>query len=545
MQTESAFVRHVPCDSCGSSDANSLYDDGHTFCFACNTHTQGEDIPESTPAPKAGLLPLGTFRSLEKRKISEETCRKFGYSFGTFNGQPVQIAPYCNTEGAMIGQKLRFANKDFMYLGDSKGALLFGQNLWRDGGKMIVITEGELDAMSVSQIQDNKWPVVSIRNGAAGARKDLQKSLEWLERFETVVLMFDNDEPGRKAARSCAELFTPGKCKIASLPLKDASDMLQASRTREVIDAIWGAKECRPDGIVAGTDLWDSISKEDENDAVPYPFGGLNDTLHGIRRSEIVTFAAGSGVGKSAIVREIAYDLHRRGETIGYLALEESVKRTGLLFCGLELNKRLHISREGVSEEALRTAFDSTVGSGRFFLYDHFGSVDSENLLSRIRYLAKGCNCSTIVLDHISIAVSGNEEGDERRLLDNLMTNLRALVQELNVRLLLVSHLKRPQGKGHEEGAQTSLAQLRGTAGIGQLSDAVIGLERDQQDPANKFITCVRVLKNRFSGETGEACYLKYDKDTGRLSETAAPDQPAGESIDTPLADGPAEKVDW
>lgn len=544
--SESLFVRHTACASCGSSDGLAHYDDGHSYCFVCGVTSQSTETHE--PRKVRRLTSLVTdleFGALAKRRIDEETCRKFGYSTGEFNGRKVQVAPYHDAEGSLIAQKLRFPNKDFSTVGDHKSARLFGEHLWRDGGKMVVVTEGEVDAMSVSQMQGNKWPVVSVRNGAAGARKDLQRSLDWLERFETIVLMFDNDEPGQKAARDCATLFTPGKAKIAMLPLKDASDMLQAGRTKETIDAIWGAKACRPDGIVSGTEIWGDILKEDHTDSVPFPYSGMNDILHGIRRSEIVTFAAGSGVGKSALVREIAYDLHRRGETVGYIALEEAVKRTGLMFCGLDLNRRLHIDRTGVDEVALRRAFDATIGSGRFFLYDHFGSLDQENLLARIRYLVAGCGCSTIVLDHISMAVSGTEDGDERRMLDNLMTKLRSMVQELNIRMLLVSHLKRPSGKGHEEGARTELSQLRGTAGIGQMSDAVVGLERDQQDPQNKLTTCVRVLKNRFSGDTGVACYLKYSTATGRLTQTAGPEDDGGITAIEPLPATDTEGAPW
>ena len=104
------------------------------------------------------------------------------------------------------------------------------------------------------------------------------------------------------------------------------------------------------------------------------------------------------------------------------------------------------------------------------------------------------------------------------------MTNLRKLVEELKIGMLLVSHLKRPEGKGHEEGAQTSLAQLRGSASIAQLSDIVIGAERNQQDPAVSEFTLLRILKNRFCGDTGEAGWLHYKKDTGRLIESAAPE---------------------
>jgi twinkle protein len=468
----------------------------------------------------ADLIPIGEAVSLPKRGLSEETCKKWRYTVSSFNGKDCQIANYCDEQGQIVAQKIRLPGKDFTFLGDTKAAGLFGQHLWRDGGKMVVITEGEIDALSVSQLQGNKWPVVSVPNGASGAKKAIMKSLDWLEKFEAVVFMFDNDEPGIEAAKECAPILTPGKAKIAKLPLKDANEMLQAGRGSEVIDAIWSAKVFRPDGIVAGTDLWDAITKIDTTISIPYPWPSLNEKTRGLRKGELVTFTAGSGIGKSQVCREIAYHLMKQGENVGYIALEESTKRTALGLIGIELNKPLHLSREGVSDVELKKAFDATVGSGHCYLYDHFGSIDSNNLMARVRYLARGCGCGWIVLDHLSIVVSGNSEGDERRLIDNTMTSLRSMVQETGVGMILVSHLKRPtDGKGHEEGAQTSLAQLRGSAAIGQLSDLVIGLERNQQSAKNSAITTVRILKNRWTGQAGIAGHLKYDDKTARLNE--------------------------
>jgi twinkle protein len=528
--TSSEFIRHAPCPHCGSSDAYSLYTDGHGWCFACNTHDRGDGAPEGTKRKRMAstdLIQGREFAALGKRRITEETARKFSYHLAEYKGKPVQVADYYDPRGeGVVAQKVRFADKTFVALGNMKAAGLYGQHLWRDGGKMVVVTEGEIDALSVSQLQNNKWPVVSVPNGAQGAKKAIQKSLDWLQGFQSVVFMFDNDEQGRAAALECAEVLPPGKAKIASLPLKDASDMLMAGRGGEVIDAIWGAKSFRPDGIVSGAEMWDALAKEDAVTSIPYPYTGLTDKTAGLRQGELVTVTAGSGIGKSLLCREIAhYLVKEKQETVGYIALEESVKRTALGFLSMELGKPLHISRADVTEEQLKAAFDATLGTGRVFLYDHFGSTDSDNLMARIRYLAKGCGCKWIVLDHISIVVSGIEDGDERRTIDNTMTKLRTLVEETGVGMLLVSHLKRPEGKGHEEGAITSLSQLRGSAAIGQLSDIVIGLERDQQDEDEANKTTVRILKNRFTGETGVAGTLVYNKETGRLREETAFDE--------------------
>jgi twinkle protein len=121
------------------------------------------------------------------------------------------------------------------------------------------------------------------------------------------------------------------------------------------------------------------------------------------------------------------------------------------------------------------------------------------------------------------MVISSQSNGDERKAIDELMTKLRMLVQETGIALIAVSHLKRPEGKGgHEEGAATSLSQLRGSGSIAQLSDIVIGLVRNAQadDPIERNTTRVSILKNRFSGLTSPNCSsLLYNKDTGRMKE--------------------------
>jgi twinkle protein len=521
-QEQSSLIQHGPCDNCGSSDANAEYSDGHFFCFSCETHTpSASDKPKTQPRLAPDLIPVGQFNSLVKRKIREDTCRKFGYSISTYKGQTVQVANY-KRNGQIIAQKIRFPNKDFLMLGNAKECGLFGQHLWKEGGKILVITEGEIDTLSVSQAisSTNNWPVVSIPQGAAGAARAIKKELEFVSSFKKVIIMMDSDEAGTKAASEIAALLKPNQAFIAELPAKDPSELLMKGQAKEIISAYHEAKPYRPDGIINGIDIWDDLIAEDNTESIPWPYDGLNKLTHGLRKGELITLTAGSGVGKSQVCREIAYHLIKQGETVGYVALEENVKRTALGLMGLAIDKPLHLSKEGVSNADLKSAFSNTVGSGRVYLYDHFGSMLATNLLDKIRYLAKGCDVGWVVLDHLSIVVSGIDDGDERKTIDVLMTQLRSLVEETGIGLILVSHLRRPEGnRGWEEGLTTSLNALRGSASIAQLSDSVIGLERNQQDQEAANQVTVRVLKNRFSGETGIATTLFYDKDTGRLSE--------------------------
>jgi twinkle protein len=404
---------------------------------------------------------------------------------------------------------------------------LFGQQLF-NGGKYVTITEGEVDALSVYQMLGSKYPVVSIKNGVSSALKDIKKSYDWLDKFESIVLNFDNDEVGREASKKVAELFQPGKVKIVKLPesYKDANDMAVRRKYEEYTKCWWNAPVHAPDGIIKGTQLLDEVLKPIVKSSINYGWKGLDELTYGIRSGELVTITAGTGLGKTSVIKELVYHIFKSTESnIGMIMLEESPKITALDIMGTEANLPLRRPDVNLSDEDKTNYFNKTVGTGRFYFYNHFGSNSVDNIVSRVRYMAKALDCKFIVLDHISMIVSSQEFGEERKALDEIMTKLRTLVQETDVALICVSHLKRPDGKGHEEGAVTSLAQLRGSGSIAQLSDMVLGLERDSQseDIVMRNTTCLRVLKNRFVGMTGPATYLYYDKDTGRLHETDKP----------------------
>jgi twinkle protein len=477
---------------------------------------QNKQVSKSKHGAGGGqtFLTDGEYRELGKRKISKETCRYFGYLTGHLSGHKCHIANF-KSNGEPIGQKIRLKNKQFKTLGDCSS--LWGKHLWGKS-KKIVITEGEIDCLSVAEVQNCKWPVVSLPNGVQSAKKAISKDLEWLlENFEEIILMFDMDAPGQQGAKQASELFPSGRCKVATLSAKDPNELLKANKGSEIISAIWNAKVFRPDGIVAGEDTWDLVNTPMTASDHDYPWKGLNEYTLGARRGEIVTFCAGTGIGKSTTTKEIASYFLSKGQSVGYIALEESVRQAAVDFMSIEANKMLHLEKD-LDEKYLREIWEKVFATNRLFLYDHWGSVDGEVLANRIRYLAHTCGVGWIVLDHISIMVSGIEGGDERRMIDNLMTRLRSLAEELKVGMFVVSHLKRPsQGKGHEDGRQISLGDLRGSGAISQLSDFVIGLERDQQQETE---TTVRVLKARYKGsKVGEACKLYYDEETGRLNE--------------------------
>jgi len=460
----------------------------------------------------------GEYADVKARKISQKTCRKYGYHRGEIDGSPVYLANYYNDNSELVGQKVRYKDKDFKVRGTVNPSVMFGKHLFRDKGRQVIITEGEIDCLSVAEAFDCKYPVVSLPNGAQSAKAVIKKNLEWLNGFNTVLLWFDNDAVGKQAVEDVMPLLPPGKCKVVTSQYKDANDLLVEEGTTAVVNATYEAKEWRPDGILNGSELWDKYQEKLVFDTAKYPYPKMNEMFKGLRKGELVTFTAGSGMGKSTVVREIAYDLMLRQEKkIGYIALEENWRTTLTKFLGMYSNNPLFYDDE-LSNEEKKEAWDETIGKDRLYLYDHFGSIETENLISKIRVMIHNCGVDYIVLDHISIVVSGMEGGDERRSIDNLMTMLRSIVEETQVGMMLISHLRRASGdKGHENGAEITLSQLRGSGAIAQLSDAVIGLERDAQSEEAGDRIGIRILKNRFGGALGRADTLNYNHETGRI----------------------------
>ena len=535
-ENKNGFVKyHLPCPLCNSSDAVSVNADNSAYCFSCREYIKEYNMEQEPTIinREHETKPISNqsdFAEIVDRNIKIDTCKKYSVSvkIDSMGNITNHYYPYHDKQGAKIATKTRFTKlKEFTIQGNTKQSGLFGEHLFNKN-KFIIITEGELDCLSAYQMfKTDKYetPVVSIKNGIASAVKDIKNSLEWLENnFDNVVINFDNDEHGIDGALKVAELFSPGKCKIMHLPkeFKDASDCLTKNKIQVYVKTFWDAKVFAPDGIINANILFDEVSKPTLQSFVQYPFEGLNKITYGLRPSELVTFTSGSGLGKTQVMRELIHHLIKQTkDNIGLLMLEETPVITSKGIMSIEANQRLHLPDVHVPKEELKTYFDATVGTGRVYMFDHFGSNSIDNIISRVRFLAKGLDCKYIIIDHVSIIVSDQSHGDERRALDEIMTRLRTLVQETGIAMIVVSHLRRPDGKGHEEGAATSLSQLRGSASIGQLSDMVIGLERDAQhdDPEIRNTTKIRVLKNRFSGITGPCCHLKYDSDTGRLSE--------------------------
>lgn len=554
MQRDSAnsTVRsREPCPKCGASDNLVRYADGHAHCYTpgCghfergefdvrsnnSSGTQGTSVGGNTETlseqrSSSGLLNPqdGEWRPLDKRRINSDTLRKFGYFKANFRGQLAHVAPYHGQDGKVVAQKLRLPDKSFPLLkGPGYEKLghckLFGQQFFGDRfDKRVVVCEGEIDAMSVAQVMDFKLAAVSINGGSASAVECLKSNYRWLDSFAEIILFFDNDEPGRKAAEESAKLFKVGKVKIAVMPdFKDASEAVQANKTGDIAAAIYGAETWRPRGIVNAADCAKDFDSEEEEAKWEYPWPILNEMTGGIVQGQSNLLVAGTGMGKSVILSELILDLAlRQGAKVGLMSFEATRKEAMEGLMSIKASRRVHL--EDIPKADKRRIHAETFGSRRIELYDQETAERTlDAILGYVRYMAKGLDCQIVVVDPLSFVIAGVElAADERRVLDKVARDFAAMAKELGIVVFVSHHLSRPLGgKPFEEGRQITIDNIRGSGSIAHFASTVIGLEGNQQGE-EPTLRRFRIAKCRRAGRTGIADRLEFSFETGRYTTT-------------------------
>jgi len=428
------------------------------------------------------------------------------------SGQPVSIGFRYPNESFKVRQ---FSNKAFHSIGDINKAGLFGRNKFAAGSnKAVYITEGELDALSLYQVV--RSPVVSVRSSTS-AVLDCTLDRSWLNSFDRIYLAFDGDTPGKDAASGVAKLFDFNKVFLVKFPggqRKDANDYVRAGESDELRNIVTNSKKYQPDNIISELAVFKKILSEKPQWGVPYPWPSITQATYGIRMKESVLITALEGVGKTEICHAIEHNILKNTDSnVGAIYIEEPEKRHLEALAGLELRQAVHLPDRTATDSDISEALQKVVRhDDRLFIYSHFGSDDPDVILDNIRYLVAARACRYIILDHISMVVSGLRTSDATKALDYLSTRLQMMLMELDFSLILVSHVNDD-------------LLTRGSRNISKIGNVWLHLSRDLKLPS--LVTDVSLFKNRYSWKTGPVCQLLFDPNTYTLSETGEPNAPS------------------
>lgn len=483
------------------------------------------------------------FRGWKERRITKSISEKYGvHTLIDTDGETVLKRCYPETrDGQRVGYSIRLTqpNKDFYKKGSCKATNeLFGQSLFQAGGKYVVITTGQEDALAMAQVlQYDKagvsyfTPCLSVTCGDGSTIQQIRSNFKYLNSFEKIVLLFDEDESGQKYVKEAAGLFSPGKAHIGKLPgnCKDVCDALKAGLGGELKQSFWKAERYSPASIVGSGSTWDALIQRANFEKVSLPpfAKQLQDMLNGgPAMGEITTIASASSTGKSTICNEFLYHwIMSTNYKVGIVPLESDLGELTENLLSIHIGKKL-ANMDDDEKKAFYATDDAKEhhrnftqlpdGSDRFLIVDHNGDVSDDRLKDQLEYLvASGCKIT--ILDPLTLALSG--QGNVG--MDEFMSWLLRLVKSRMIHHVNVCHVRKNANgsQANSRGAEISEESISGAGSQFQIAMNIILLMRDKisDNPIIRNTTKAVLSKARRTGKTGCAGYWLYNNDTGKL----------------------------
>jgi len=558
------FVKHVDCDKCGSSDGKAIYKDGSHYCWVCKDKSLSADYKdhldskkrkgkvkkvkevedmEVKPSTKPALTKeeQQEFKSETSTKgkgfrgIRDEFNTMFNvrYSYSEETGEVIEQAYTCTQAGELVGYKIREVPKNFYSKGRTGADCeLFMQFKFNRGGRYVIITEGELDALSAYQMfadynktkGDYETAVVSPTTGV-NSHKQIAAQYKFFDSFEQIIVAYDSDKAGQDAVETIVKVLPKGKVKIMSMRYKDANEYLQKGEEKAFISDFYNAKAYVPVGVLPSSGLYDRILNQSSVAKIPFPpfMGELNDLfIGGMPLGHIINIAADTGIGKTTLVNEmIYYWIFNSPHMIGIVSMELDAGQYGEALLSRHIEKKLalipsqeeklaFLRSDKVKAQAQDLMLDSS-GNSRFYLLDNRdGSVD--DIKDTIEELVVGCGAKVIVLDPLQDILDGlgNEEQAE------FMKWAKGFMKSHSVTFVFINHMRKtPAGQNGADSEQN----IMGSSTIIKSASANILLKRDKmaEDELTRNSTEISVTKNRVCGLTGPAGSIYYDNTTHTL----------------------------
>jgi KaiC/GvpD/RAD55 family RecA-like ATPase/Zn ribbon nucleic-acid-binding protein len=561
-----AFIRHTSCPKCNSKDNLAVYADGSYFCFSyCGYKSVSEDFKEAnkksiikvrssikkeienmevkpsskpamTPEENAEIKSETSVKAKGFRGISDGTYSKFGvrHAFAEDTGKVIEQYYPCTQDGQLVGYKVREVPKNFYSRGRTGADCeLFMQFRFNRGGKYVVITEGEVDALSAynmlsdynkSKGWDFETAVVSPTTGA-GSYKQIAGQYKFFDSFDNIIIAYDNDKAGQKATDRLLKVLPKGKVKIMPMRFKDANEYLDQNASSSFVSDFYSAKKQVPVGVLASSKLYERIMGQSAVSKIPFPpfMQKLNELfVGGMPLGHIVNIAADTGVGKTTLVNELIYYwIFNSPHTVGIVSMELDAGQYGEVLLSRHLERKIaliesqeekiaYLSSPHVVEKARELTIKED-GDSRFYLLDNRdGTI--EEIQDTVEELVSACGAKVIVLDPLQDILDGLSNEDQA----DFMKWAKGFIKSHGITFIFINHMRKtPAGQNGADSEQN----IMGSSTIIKSSSANILLKRDKMSESEilRNSTDIIVTKNRICGLTGSAGSIYYDNATHTL----------------------------
>lgn len=497
-----------------SSDAFSIDSDGDGYCFSGNCkqpvhNKKKKEVVEIKDEEEKTYKGQGEVRYTSHRGLSESTIRFYDIKTKFIDDTPVEVAfPWPKK---FLIRNLETGKRRME--GETKTGGCFGVDKFDPGSKdSVTIVVGDWDAPSIYEATRGKTAAISA-GGDQAAKRNCIIDRDFINSFNKIILCFDNDDSGQKAAKEIAPLFDFNKLYHVKLTkYKDASDYFQKGEVDNLEKAWNNAKRYSPDNIISTfSEIQAALKKSKEDQLGTYPFATIQAMTYGLHAGEVVVFKGFEKIGKTEIFRAIEHHLLKTTKhNIGIIHLEEDNGTTIKGIAGYELGIPAMLPDSGLSEDDIFKAYKQAVNDNdsRVHLYQSFETEDEELFLDGLRFLAAAAGCKFIFLDHISWLATGKEDDDERKKLDRLSQKIKLLAKELGICILMISHT-------NDEG------KTRGSRNITKVANTIVHMDRDKMSPDERTRRTTKLSLEgvRLGGQTGPAGEVYMNPMTAKLEE--------------------------
>lgn len=420
---------------------------------------------------------------------------------------------------------------------------LFNQNKINTD-EPLVITSGEGDCAAC--IESGITNAVSICGGD-GNLQWISEQWDWLNKFDSIVLVHDNDESGRKFAKEVSNRLGEWRVKIAEIPLvhekedgtkiaiKDLNELLFLKSAKAVRDTILDAREAEIPSIVDYTE----VAKFDHTQLQGFTTGfrKLDMALEKfyVTTTTIITGIASSGKSSflsSLICQSIEQDMPVMIYS-GELSNESLKNWIDMCFAG----------QRGIAEyqnedgsKYYRLTNDSyrrinATYSGKCFFYKDSFSHNTDDILAAAESAVRRKGVKTIIFDNMSsVSLGGSDESKWTRQ-EEFVKQIVDFGKRWQVCCIVINHPKKLEAV-----RRMSLMDLGGVSAIFNLAHRVLSLYRVQESDKEgkmgkngrwlqKPLSCsvvLDVLKDRLGSANGTSIELYYDKPSRRFYDSVS-----------------------
>jgi len=465
---------------------------------------------------------------MAKRGISEAVCEKYHITVKK-DDENILVFPFYDELDNLTFIKYRKTNfdpekdKNKEWCAKDTKPILFGMDCCNLENKTLIMTEGQIDSLSVAEAGfENAVSVPTGKNGFSW----VPYCWDWLQHFEILIIFGDKEHDSITLLDDMNERFN-GLVKHVRMEdykdCKDANEILQKYGKKQIVECINNAV---PVEVKEIKDILE-VKKVNLSDLEKFNTGisSLNKTLGGFYMGQVILLTGERGKGKSTLASQFGTMALKAGYNVFFYS-GELVDWYFRNWLDLQIAGSQYINKIQNPFGTYDYSVDGNIYpdiekwyGGRIKIFDNniVKEDEHDDLVSVVQKAIVRYSCRVIFIDNLMTAMDDDISSDLNRQQTAFVKKLTKLAKQFNVLIFLVAHPKKVQGR-----YEFSNDDVSGSSNITNLVDVVLRYDtpnkaNEGEEAADRIL---QVFKNRLSGRLNtKGIGLYYDEASRRISE--------------------------